>query len=84
MSQDLTEFARTGFYGNDNCHLATSPAWYAHAFGLYLHRNGYHVPEQPHRHVAMSRGDSVRMGDKRFAFTHTSPGVVHFDRIIFD
>jgi hypothetical protein len=59
---DLTEFARSGYYGNANPHLATSPAHWAHALGAYLHATGRSVP----RDVRMGRGDSIRANDMRF------------------
>lgn len=74
---DLTAVARTGFDGNDNPHLATSPCWYAHALGRYLHDTGRTVP----RDVRMSRGDSIRANDMRFSFAHPAAGRVTFERI---
>lgn len=62
---DLTEEARTGYYGNDNPHLPTSPCWYAHAFGRYLHQNGFPIPTAD---VRMSRGNSIRCGTARWTF----------------
>ncbi len=72
----LTEYAREGFDGNENPHLATSPAWYAHALGRYLHDTGRSVPTD----VRMGRGDSIRCKDMRFKFIHT-PGKIAFERV---
>lgn len=76
MSKDLTEFARTGYMGNANPHLATSPAWYAHALGLYLHQTG----RTPPRSVRMGRGDSIRANDMRFKFNEAG-GRISFERV---
>jgi len=75
MANDLTTYARAGYDGNDNPHLCTSPAWYAHAFGRYMHDTGRPVPTD----VRMGRGDSIRCRDMRFTFT-TSAGRVTFIR----
>jgi hypothetical protein len=76
MTTDLTSEARVGFYGNPNPHLHTSPCWYAHALGQYLHATGRSAP----RGVRMGRGDSIRANDMRFAFKH-GPAGLKFDRI---
>lgn len=66
MARDsLTTFARAGYDGNENPHLATSAAWYAHALGRFLHDSGRSVPED----VRMSRGDSIRSRDCVYAFS---------------
>ena len=72
----LTEYARTGYYGNENTHLATSPAWYAHALGQYLHASGRQIPND----VRMGRGDSIRSGDMRFKFDYNK-GRITFERV---
>ena len=72
---DLTEFARVGYDGNQNPHLFSSPAWYAHAVGVMLHRTG----RTPPRDVRMGRGDSIRANDMRFSFKHDGK-IVQFTR----
>jgi hypothetical protein len=69
--------ALAGFNGNDNPHLYSSPAWYAHALGRYLHDTGRCVP----RNVRMGRGYSIRANDMRFAIKETGAGRVTFERI---
>jgi hypothetical protein len=73
----LTAEAIAGYLGNINPHLATSPNWYAHALGRYLHDTGRTTPSD----VRMGRGDSIRCRDMRFAFKHPIPGRVSFERI---
>jgi hypothetical protein len=73
---NLTAEASAGYFGNDNPHLWSSPCWYAHALGRYLHATGRTVP----RDVRMSRGNSIRCGDMLFSFTHTAPGRITFTR----
>ena len=75
-ARSLTEPAREGYYGNQNKHLATSPNWYAHEFGMYLHNTGRAIPTD----VRMGRGDSIRSGDMRFTFEHAGKAVI-FTRI---
>ena len=65
MATDLTPEARVGYDGNPNPHLATSPSWYAHALGAYLHGSGRSAP----RGVRMSRGNSIWANDMLFRFT---------------
>jgi hypothetical protein len=65
-ARSLTEPARTGYYGNPNPYLWSSPNWYAHAFGAYLHQTGRSIPTD----VRMGRGDSIRNGDTRYTFKH--------------
>ena len=77
MADNLTEFARAGYDGNANAHLATSPAWYAHALGRYLHASG----RSPPRNVRMGRGDSIRVNDMRFTFTVTRDHKITFERV---
>jgi hypothetical protein len=62
---DLTEYARAGYDGNDNPYLYSSPCWYAHSLGQYLHASG----RTPPRNVRMSRGSSVRANDMLFRHT---------------
>lgn len=64
-ADSLTEYARNGYHGNANPHLATSPKWYAHALGQWLHGEGYPIPTD----VRMGRGDSIRCDGARFMFT---------------
>ena len=75
MSDSLTDYARAGYYGNANTHLYSSPAWYAHAFGQYLHATGRAIPAD----VRMGRGYSIRAGDTRYAIKGDKTPV--FDRI---
>lgn len=65
---NLTAYARAGYDGNENTHLATSPAWYAHKLGQYLHATGRCVPVD----VRMSRGYRVRCGDSVYAFDNAN------------
>lgn len=74
---ELTNYARAGYDGNANPHLSTSPAWYAHALGRYLHDTGRSVPVA----VRMGRGDSIRSGDMRFTFK-TAGGRIQFERVL--
>lgn len=74
---DLTQHARAGYDGNENSHLATSPAWYAHAIGRYLHDTGRAPPYA----VSMSRGNSMNANGKRWRFSHPAPGRVEFNLI---
>ena len=74
----LTECAREGFQGNDNPHLYSSPAWYAHAFGRYMHSSGRTVPTD----VRMGRGYSIRSGDMRFTIQHLDDQKVSFERVL--
>lgn len=74
-SQSLTAEARIGHLGNENPHLWSSPSWYAHALGSYLHGSGRSMPTD----VRMGRGDSIRSGDMRFSFKHTGKHI-HFIR----
>jgi hypothetical protein len=75
MTESLTDYARAGYDGNENPHLGTSPAWYAHALGRYLHATG----RTPPRDVRMGRGDSIRANDMRFKFTGAQR--VSFERV---
>lgn len=59
---DLTTEARNGYDGNANPHLSSSPCFYAHAFGRYMHDSG----RTPPRDVRMGRGYSIRGNDMRF------------------
>jgi hypothetical protein len=61
VADNLTAYARTGFDGNPNPHLWSSPAWLAHALGRYLHDSGRSVPTD----VRMGRGDSIRCKEAR-------------------
>lgn len=77
MARDnLTDYARAGYDGSANPHLATSPAWYAHALGHYLHGSG----RTPPRDVRMGRGDSIRANDMRFTFKHSDSRIT-FERV---
>lgn len=64
MKNELTEFARVGYDGNPNPHLATSPAWFAHRLGEYLHRTGRTPPQG----VRMGRGYQIHANGMLFAF----------------
>lgn len=75
-AQDLTADARAGFDGNANPHLWSSPAWYAHSLGAYLHATGRPVPAA----VRMSRGSKVRCGDCMYVYQHGA-GREHWERI---
>lgn len=68
MSQpaDLTEYARAGYDGNANPHLYSSPCWYAHSLGSYLHATGRTVPDA----VRMSRGSKVRCRESLYEYQH--------------
>lgn len=58
MSSEMLEAARVGYYGNQNPHIYSSPLWYAHEVGAWLHRRGSYIPT---RECRMSRGYSVRV-----------------------
>lgn len=75
-SKSLTAEARAGYGGNVNPYLFSSPAFYAHALGRYLHATGRSVPSD----VRMSRGYSIRSGDMLFAIKHEAGGKVSFER----
>ena len=64
MSTEMTAAARTGYDGNPNEWIATSPLWYAHSLGQWLNRLGYSPPVG----VRMGRGHSVRANGMRFDF----------------
>lgn len=74
---DLTEYASEGYAGNQNLHLQTSPAWYAHELGTHLHKTGRCKP----RDVRMGRGDSIRANDMRFKFRLTNAKRIEFERV---
>lgn len=63
---DLTQEARAGYDGNPNPHLWSSPCWYAHSLGQYLHATGRSVPEG----VRMSRGSKMRCRDSLYEYQH--------------
>lgn len=63
---DLTQEARTGYMGNENPHLYSSPCWYAHSLGQYLHATGRAVPDA----VRMSRGSKMRCRDSIYEYQH--------------
>lgn len=73
---DLTAEARAGFGGNANPYLYSSPAWYAHALGAYLHATGRPAPHA----VRMSRGSKMRCGDCLYEFQHGA-GREHWVRL---
>lgn len=75
-AESLTEYARAGYYGNANPHLCSSPCWYAHTLGVYLHGSGYSIPTD----VRMGRGDSIRCDDMRFTFVHQENGRIIFTK----
>lgn len=77
MSSKLTDAARIGYYGNPNPHIFSSPMWYAHCLGAYLHATGRYVPVD----VRMGRGYSIRCRDMRFAIKETGPQTVMFERV---
>ena len=68
MADNLTQYAREGYDGNQNLHLYSSPCWYAHSLGQYLHATGRTVPAD----VRMSRGTSVRVKDMIFKHDNKS------------
>ncbi len=74
---DLTAIARAGYDGNENPHLFSSPHFYAHAFGRYLHDSG----RSPPRDIRMGRGYSIWASDMRFTITHTGENRVAFERV---
>lgn len=59
---NLTEYALQGYAGAENPHAYSSPAWYAHRLGRYLHDSG----RPPPRDVRMGRGYKVRVADMIF------------------
>lgn len=63
---DLTAEARNGYFGNPNPHLYSSPCWYAHSLGQYLHATGRCVPDG----VRMSRGSKMRCRDSLYEYQH--------------
>lgn len=65
-ASDLTAYARVGYDGNENPHLYSSPCWYAHSLGQYLHATGRCVPEG----VRMSRGSKMRCRDSIYEYQH--------------
>lgn len=77
MADNLTQYAVAGFGGHPNLHIATSPAWYAHALGAYLLYTGRALPSD----VRMGRGDSIRCRDLRFTFeTSRDCATIRFER----
>lgn len=54
----MLQAARVGYYGNPNPYLYSSPLWFAHAAGEWLHLQGYPIPM---RECRMSRGYSIRV-----------------------
>lgn len=64
MAHTMTDCAREGYQGNENRHLYSSPNFYAHALGAYLHSTGRTLPHD----VRMGRGDSIRANGMRFTF----------------
>jgi hypothetical protein len=64
MKNALTEYARAGYDGNENPHIKTSPAWYAHVLGEWLHHTG----RMPPKNVRMGRGYQIHANDMLFAF----------------
>lgn len=75
MATDLTTEARAGYDGNENPYLFSSPAWYAHALGKYLHDTGRNPPFG----VRMSLGDHIRANDMLFSF-EAKNGRITFER----
>ena len=75
---DLTNEARVGYEGGINPHILTSPAWYAHMLGRYLHQTGRCTPTD----VRMGRGNSIRANGMRFAFVDTYS--MHKASIVFE
>lgn len=63
---NLTEYARAGYDGNANPHLYSSPCWYAHSLGQYLHATGRAPPDG----VRMSRGSKMRNRDSVYEYQH--------------
>jgi hypothetical protein len=78
-ADELTAVAREGYDGNDNKHLYSSPNWYAHKLGQYLHSTGRTVP----RNVRMSRGQCVHANDMlfRLAELNTKPATYTWERV---
>ena len=68
MVKTLTEIAREGYDGNPNEYLVTSPNWYAHRIGQYLHSTGRTAPKD----VRMSRGSKVRASGMLFEYVSNS------------
>ena len=73
----LTEYAQVGYWGNPNPHIYSSPAWYAHVFGQYLHGTGRNPPHD----VRMGRGYSIRNRDMRFLIKEEGKSV-SFERVL--
>ena len=73
---ELTACARQGYAGAENRNLATSPCYYAHAFGAYMRASGRSEPTD----VRMGRGYSIRCRDLLFTITHPKGGAVTFTR----
>jgi len=61
-ANDLTEYALSGYAGQTNPHLYSSPAWYAHRIGEHFQSSGRSAP----RDVRMGRGYRVRVADMVF------------------
>lgn len=59
---NLTDCARVGYDGNENLNLWSSPCWYAHKLGAYLHATGRNPPSG----VRMGRGSIVHNGDTSY------------------
>lgn len=55
---EMLAACRAGFWGNPNPHIYSSPVWYAHAIGAYLHRQGVRTLPTSCR---MGRGYRVRV-----------------------
>lgn len=56
---ELTTAARAGYDGNANPYLYSSPMWYAHSLGRYLHDTG----RTPPRDVRPGRGSRMHAND---------------------
>lgn len=76
-ANSLTDEARAGYYGNENPWLYSSPAWYAHALGRYMHDTGRSIPTD----VRMGRGDSIRANNMRFTFKLEKGQGISFERV---
>jgi len=82
MSDNITEYAvkayrvkhDTGFTHNPN--LYSSPAYYAHELGIFMHAKGFPLPSD----VRMSRGYSIRCRDLLFKI-HETKESISFERI---
>ena len=72
---EMNQAAFNGYHGNENPHMYSSPLWYAHEFGRYLHATGRSTPNG----VRMSRGYSIRGNGMLFRITGDSKPV--FERI---